>query len=242
MVELGLFDTLVPTASILTIFSLVSYILPKREVFGLYLLIWWAASVFLSLTNPFFEFEGQWGEKDGLGIGALVGFPAMNLLILLGWFRVDPSLRVFVFQKIKIWCLFAFNIYRLDGLSIVLPFWFGRVPAYLGIQMIVLDVVIGATAIGWTWITFFRGADALSDEWHRDVLWFWNSLGLYDLVSAYVALVMNYLGWGGPLVTQPAFSSVGFHPVPLIVLFQAPIAIAIHLLMLTSMDQIVQKQ
>lgn len=241
---LGLFDTLVPIASILTISFLTVHILPKYDTLGLFLLVWWASSVFLSLQNNFFAEAGTWSSSDWRGMVVLLGFPALTIGLFFHSFRTQSQLRTFLFKDMPLWAYFALHVYRLDGLSLILPFWNGTIPRYLGIQMIILDVVVGATSIPLAWLAYAGQFDRLpSSVGGLDLVWFWNSLGLYDLVSAYGILMLNFFGMGGVRwVTEPAFSAVGFHPIPLIVLFQAPLAIAIHALLLTHMDVILQKQ
>lgn len=238
----GLFDTLVPVASIVTISVLVVYILPKQECFGLFLLIWWTTSVIISLRSNLFVEAGKWSSYDWSGMVVLLSFPAMILCALYAWFQMQPKLRIFLYKEVPLWALFGLHAYRLDGLSIILPFWRGSIPKYLGLQMILLDVLIGATSIPLAWLTFSRGADAVASGWWKDCVWFWNSLGLYDLASAYIVLTMNFFQIGGAYVTDPALSTLGFHPIPLIVLFQAPLAVAIHILLLTSIESIIQNQ
>lgn len=173
---------------------------------------------------------------------ALVGIPTVVLTTIYVWLRVQQSLRLYVYKKVPLWAMFALNIYRLDGLSIILPFWRGTIPTYLGLQIIFLDVLIGITAIPLACIAYSKGADVVGDGWPKDFVFFWNSMGLYDLASAYVVLVMNFLKVGGTYVTDPALAMVGFHPIPLIVLFQAPLAIGIHILLMTCLDEIVARQ
>ena len=239
---LGLFDTLVPLASIITIFVLVVYILPKQEYFGLFFLIWWLVSVFISLRNDLFAEVGKWSSHDWIGMVVLVGIPTLILGSLYAWFQTQPKIRIFLYKDVPLWILFGLHVYRLDGMSIILPCWRGNIPWYLGLQMILLDVLIGASSIPLAWLAYSRGADAVASGWLKDFVWFWNSLGLYDLASAYVVLIMNFSRIGGTMVTDPALSTVGFHPIPLIVLFQGPLAIAIHSLLLTSMDEIIHRQ
>lgn len=142
--------------------------------------------------------------------------------------------------------MIALNIYRLDGLSIIMPFYHGKVPSFIGFQTIVLDVCMGATAIPFVWMLHPKiggGVDLLSKSprW-KDALWLWNSLGLYDLCSAYLILVLNWAGVGGAWITEPPLSRLGFHPFPFLILFQVPLAIAIHVLCLTNMDAIIEQQ
>lgn len=242
MVDLGLFDTLVPLASILTIASLVGFILPRNELFGLFLLLWWTISVYISVSGGLFESSSQWSHHDGNGMLLAIGLPAMVLTRLYTWFHTNPKLRRFFYKDLPLWMLFALNAYRLDGLSIVLPLSRGEIPKYLGFQMIVLDVMIGGSALVLAYLVRSKGVQSLATGWKRDFVWFWNSLGLYDLASAYFVLVLNYFQIGGSFLTEPSMAIVGVHPIPLIVLFQAPLAIAIHLYLLTCMEQIVEEQ
>jgi hypothetical protein len=144
--------------------------------------------------------------------------------------------------------MFAIHVYRLDGISLIGPLMNGTIPKYIGLQAMVLDILIGASSIPLLWMTYWNGIDPLAGGWRRDGLWLWNSLGLYDLVSGYVFLAMNFARLGesrtttSTLVTDPPLAVVGFHPIPLLVLFQAPLAMGTHLLMLTSMEVILQKQ
>jgi hypothetical protein len=239
---LGLFDTLVPIASIITVTVVVGYTLPKQEYLGLFFLIWWTLSVVISLNNGLFSSSTKWSPNDHWGMLVLAGLPLCMISILYIWFRSRPAIRVFCCKKVPLWSLIALHIYRLDGLSIIFPFWKGEIPKYLGFQTILLDVWMGATAIPFLWITYSQGADAVASGWRKDALWFWNSLGLYDLASAYVIFILNYCQVGGHFVTSPALSTLGFHPLPLIVLFQAPLAIAVHIFLLTSIDEILAQQ
>lgn len=239
---LGLFDTLVPVASILTVSGLTALILPRQEGFGLFLLVWWVIVVAISLQDKVFAKQNQWSRNDWMGLLLLIGFPLGVLVALYTWFRVRPAFRIFLYRNCPLWCMFAIHVYRLDGLSIIWPLMNGSIPKYLGLQTIFLDVLIGAMSIPLLWMTYWKGVGALEGGWQRDFVWFWNSLGLYDLASAYVILVMNFVRVGGSFVTDPPLTVVGFHPVPLIVLFQAPLAIGTHVFMLTSMDVIIQKQ
>ena len=76
----------------------------------------------------------------------------------------------------------------------------------------------------------------------RDVLWFWNSLGLYDVSSAYLVLILNVCGLGGSHITQPPLlPSLGKHPFPLLLLFQVPVAVALHILILTHIDELLKQ-
>jgi hypothetical protein len=156
------------------------------------------------------------------------------------------ALKPFVLQKIPLWSMTALHIYRLDGLSLVMAYKHGKVPTFIGFQTIVLDVWMGATAIPFTFLLHPQwggGVDRLAASCRlRDAFWLWNSLGLYDLCSAYVILIANWIGVGGAWITEPPLSRLGFHPFPLLILFQVPLAIGIHVLCLTQMDALIEQQ
>jgi len=237
MVDLGLFDTLVPIASIVTIVVLTIYTLPREQTLWLFFTVWWVISVFLSLSNSIFQNQSQWSHpRDCLGLMVLIGLPSLMLGILYTLYQTKNSVRNMIL-KAPLWALIALHVYRIDGASLLVPYLRGQVPKALGIQTLILDILIGATSLPIAWIVHTRGLKA-----NRQLIWFWNSLGLYDLSSAYLVLVFNYLGVGGRLLTEPPLSMAGFHPFPLIVLFQAPLAIAIHVLFLTCSDILVYKQ
>eukprot|EP00529_Nitzschia_sp_RCC80_P035780 CAMPEP_0113495454 /NCGR_PEP_ID=MMETSP0014_2-20120614/29619_1 /TAXON_ID=2857 /ORGANISM="Nitzschia sp." /LENGTH=171 /DNA_ID=CAMNT_0000389355 /DNA_START=864 /DNA_END=1379 /DNA_ORIENTATION=+ /assembly_acc=CAM_ASM_000159 len=154
-------------------------------------------------------------------------------------------------KDVPIWALVALHIYRLDGLSLITPFFNRTVPKFVGFQTIVLDVLIGATAVPLTWVLYHRRkTDRLNDNLLlpvplplKDVIWFWNSLGLYDVSSAYLIFILNCLGVGGELIVEPPLSKVVvFHPLPLLILFQMTLAFAIHVLLLLHWNEMVAWQ
>ena len=237
MVDLGLFDTLVPIASIVTIALLTIYTLPREQTLWLFLTAWWLISVFISLSNSLFQNQSQWSyPRDCLGLLVLIGLPSLMLGILYTLYQTKSSVRNAIL-KAPLWALICLHIYRMDGASLLVPYIQGQVPKALGLQTLILDILIGVSALPIAWIVHTRGLKA-----NRQLIWFWNSLGLYDLTSAYLVLLLNYMQIGGSLLTEPPLSMAGFHPFPLIILFQAPLAIAIHVLFLTCTDILIYKQ
>lgn len=209
------------------------------------------------------------------GVGIIVGIPFLMLLILWKWWKMEGSwpkhkgrylrstrgirlptvdpIQGFVFKHIPLWSMVAIHIYRLDGLSILIPFWNGEVPNFVGYQTILLDVIMGITAIPLTYLLYVprkpkaKGRGSCTKQkappsFLRDVLWFWNSLGLYDLCSAYLVLILNVFGLGGSHIAQPPLlPSLGRHPFPLLLLFQVPVAVAVHILILTYIDELLKQ-
>jgi hypothetical protein len=262
--NLGLLETFIPLSSIATVSVVVGFVLPRHQPLGLYLLAWWWIAVLISLaasattTNGsidkgeesasgfLFVSPSKWSQGDGRGMFLLVGSSAMTLGILISWFQSNQGMRGFILSKIPQWSLIALNIYRLDGLSIIMPFYKGYVPKFIGFQTIVLDVWMGVTALPLVLMLhpIWQGQTRrwLTRQKLKEVLWFWNSLGLYDLCSAYVIFLLNWAGVGGDWITHPPLSQLGFHPFPLLILFQVPLAISIHLIFLTHLDDLMDQQ
>ena len=277
-----LFDTFVPISSILTIFIVVGFTLPRHKFFGLFWLVWWVMAVCVSLFSVNGDIdnggEGLFPSSSMsdriLGITLLVGLPLCMMLVLLMWWKIEGSrqkhksrwgrsprdimlqnidpIQGLVLKNVPLWSMVAIHIYRLDGLSVLVPFWNGEVPNFVGYQTILLDVIMGITAIPLTYLLYVprnlraRGIDSTKAKlplpFLRDALWFWNSLGLYDLSSAYVVFVLNVCGWGGSHIIQPPLlPKLGRHPFPLLLLFQVPLAIAVHILILTHTDELMKQ-
>jgi hypothetical protein len=263
--NLGLLETFIPLSSVVTVSVAVGFVLPRHQPLGLFLLVWWWMAVLISLatitpitatTNSgndereesgfLFVSPSNWSIGDGRGMLLLLGFCTMTLVIIFLWFQRNERLRNFLITKIPLWSLIALHIYRLDGLSIVMPFYKGYIPPFIGFQIIVLDLWLGATAIPLAFLVHPMSQRQtrrfLTRQKLKEVLWFWNSLGLYDLSSAYLIFFLNWARMGGEWITQPPLSKLGFHPFPLLILFQVPLAISIHVLCLTQIDDLMDQQ
>ncbi|KAG7344942.1 hypothetical protein IV203_032473 [Nitzschia inconspicua] len=257
--NLGLLETFIPVSSIATVSVVVGFVLPRNQWFGLFLLVWWWLSVLISLSTTLadgddkpddyddrgflFASPSRWSSGDAWGMVVIVGGNAMVLCILYFWFhQKDCHLRRFFSQTIPLWGMIALNTYRLDGLSIIVPLYRGTIPTFIGFQTIVLDVWMGATAIPLAFLLHPKNLDTrrmvLTQQKLKQILWFWNSLGLYDLCSAFLIFLLNWAGVGGEWIVEPPLSRMGFHPFPLLILFQVPLAIAIHVLCLTHLDDL----
>ncbi len=285
-----LFDTFVPMSSILTIFIVTVFTLPRHQLFGLFWLLWWAMAAYFSLisvnddnyeTYPGDNIEGGLFPSSSIsdritGVSVIVGIPMIMLLLLWKWWKMEGSwpkqkgrygrsargirlptvdpIQGFVLKGVPLWSMVAIHIYRLDGLSVLVPFWNGEVPNFVGYQTIFLDVIMGITAIPLTYLLYVPRKSRAKEKggstktkrpptFLRDALWFWNSLGLYDLSSAYLVFILNVCGLGGSHITQPPLlPSLGRHPFPLLLLFQVPVAVAVHVLMLTHTDELLKQR
>jgi len=66
-----------------------------------------------------------------------------------------------------------------------------------------------------------------------------NLIGMFDLICAFGLVVLNFFGI---YQTTPELSFFGFYPNSLLVLYQVSIAISIHLLFLTQLDQLINAE
>ena len=240
--QIGLFDTLVPLASIATIFGVMGFFLSKHESsVAFFLLVWWTSSVIISLNGSLFSHPDRWSDGDGYGILWIVVFMVGFISTLLLWIQRSHRLRLFLCKRVPLVGWIVIHTYRLDGLSILFPFLRGNVvPNLLGWQTIVLEVAIGAGSLPLAWWAY-QGT-FLSKPWKKDIFGLWNSIGLYDLFSAYVVLILNFLKLGGKHVTEPPLAFAGVHPLPLLILFQAPLGILTHIFLLYHLEEILDHQ
>lgn len=263
--QIRLLETFIPLSSIVTVAVAVGYILPRHQSLGLFLLLWWGISVGISLstivtsddddkndgrTGSFlFHSPHHWSNGDGWGLLVLLGLNVTVLGTLYLWHHNRKSQRGgiqrFILDRIPLWGMVALHVYRLDGWSIVMPLYRGTVPTWIGYQMIVLDVCVGATALPLAVLLHpkilpSRKRKFLNSQRLKDTLWLWNTMGLSDLFSAYLIFILNWAGIGGAWITQPPLSQLGFHPFPLLILFQVPLAVAIHFICMTSIDDFIE--
>jgi hypothetical protein len=147
---------------------------------------------------------------------------------------------------VPLWSMITVHVYRIDGLSILVPLWEGdKIPKFVGYQTLVLDVIIGTIAIPLSFLLYkYEIRILLRHKLLKDILWLWNSLGLYDLCSGYVLLLLNYLSIGPASIIEPSnfLQILQRHPFILLISFQVPLAIIIHCLLLVKIDDIIEEQ
>jgi hypothetical protein len=121
--------------------------------------------------------------------------------------------------------LIILQLNRLSGASIFYQYKVGgHLPKYVGMQTALLDIFIATTSIPLAMLVKRKGLRAFQD-W----AYIWHSIGLFDMLSAFLMRVMNFCGVGGDMITQPPVALLGFHPFALIIFFQQTLAIAVQL-------------
>lgn len=247
IIIIGPFNWIIPLTSIITICIIGGYTLPKNQILGLFVILWWTASVLISLQNTFFHnkvITATWNyDTDWYGFLLMSIWPILIVSCLTGMYTFMPSIRKCILD-IPIWALLGIHCNRISGASIFYQYKIGgHLPYYIGLQTAIFDIIVSSTAIPLAlWVKRYGLMQQQSSysikihEW----IWNWNILGLFDMISAWLMRIMNYYGIGGSTITQPAITILGFHPFALIILFQQTLAISIHLFFITRMKQIIQ--
>lgn len=177
--------------------------------------IWFVTVVILAATEALQSERGI----GSLGIGLAVGIPIVVLLLSL--FRV-PSLRQGL-EHVSLTLLTAVHAVRILGVSFVVLYAEGRLPAPFAPVAGWGDITIGLAAVPVAWMVAKQMAG-----W-RGVLLVWNALGLADLVAA---VTLGTLSSPGPLhliAAEPATGLMSTLPWLLIPGFLVPLLATIHL-------------
>ncbi|MFV9506515.1 MAG: hypothetical protein AB4911_18350 [Oscillochloridaceae bacterium umkhey_bin13] len=178
---------------------------------------WLAAALGLSLVG-FFQAPDQFGTADLLGFGlfgTLMSLPPT--LFALAFWR-SPDLRTLVATIPNGW-LTGLQVYRLAGMIFLVLLINGQAPFWWALSTGLADLLVGLTALPL--------ACGLTRQatWARPAALGWNMLGLADFANSisYVGLVFF-----GLIMAVPAPALIGLHPLALIALFQVPLAIISH--------------
>lgn len=179
--------------------------------------LWLGAALTASLIG-FFQNPTRFGADDLLGFllfGTLMTVPPM--IFLLGMWRSDQLRRLI--GAIPTPWLVGLEVYRIAGVIFLGLLAAGQVPVWWGVSTGIADLLIGATALPLAW------GLARNARWAHPAAISWNLLGLADFAHA---IGYVFLAFFGAIVAVPAPALIGLHPLALIALFQVPLAIIIH--------------
>lgn len=190
-----------------------------RPASRLLVLVWiWMATALTASLVGFFQNPTRFTAADLSGFllfGTLMSLPLIGFL--LGVWR-SALLRELVAAIPTPW-LVGLQVYRLGGVIFLVLLAAGQVPAWWGWITGITDLLIGATALLLAW-GLVRNAN-----WARPAAIGWNLLGLADFAHA---IGFVFLVFFGVIAADPAPALIGLHPLALIALFQVPLAIIIH--------------
>jgi hypothetical protein len=167
---------------VVTLVVLFGQTLNERAVIAGALISWFAA-VLAAGASGILQNEGGLGTP---GLGATVAL-ALTALTLFGLGRDRRRARIL---EAPLPALIAVQAVRALGVSFILLYFAGRLPAPFAPTAGWGDIFIGVTALPMAYLAARAG-----DTW-RGAIWLWNSLGLLDLV---VAVGLGATSAPGPL-------------------------------------------
>ena len=186
-----------------------------RVRIALWLSSWFVAVVILAATRALYYEHGL--GSPGLGIA--VALPIVILCFVV--VRVQ-SLRE-AFRRVPLWLLAGVHTVRLLGISFIILYAAGRLPAPFAPVAGWGDIFVGATALPVAWLAYRRPANA------RPILWIWNLVGLVDLVAAVGLGVISSPGPQRLIFAEPSSAIMTTLPWLLIPGFLVPLLFAVHI-------------
>ncbi len=177
--------------------------------------IWFVVVVILAATRALYN-EHRLGTP---GLGLAIALPIAILCLTVA--RVQ-SLRE-AFHRVPLWLLVGLHTVRLLGVSFVILFAAGRLPAPFAPVAGWGDIFVGATAVPVAWLAYRQTVNA------RGILLIWNVIGIADLIAA---VGLGATSSPGPLrliFAEPSSAIMMTLPWLLIPGFLVPLLVAVHI-------------
>ena len=245
--KLGTFFSTTPFIAVAIVLASAGYTYRcGHSLLAIYFTCWFILSYTIATQDFFLSNPNSWNYQAGDITGALMFgmWPLVPLPIFYGLYKNDiKGIKEFVLHKLPPHYLIGLQTYRIAGACFSYMYMNGSMTNYCGLQTGILDIFIGLTSLplaGCTALLLGKQRKKNTDRQKRNmnqlrrVVYVWNIVGLYDLLSAYAMFAANFLGLYD--TGEYALSVFAFYPISLIALFQVPLAIGIHILFLTSMD------
>jgi hypothetical protein len=176
---------------------------------------WFALVVILAATRALYYERGLGAP----GLGIAVALPIAVLCFVVA--RVT-SLRE-GFRRVPLWLLVGVHTVRVLGISFIILYAAGRLPAPFAPVAGWGDIFVGATALPAAWLAYRRPAMA------RPTLWIWNVIGLADLIAAIGLGVISSPGPQRLIFAEPSSAIMTTLPWLLIPGFLVPLLFAVHI-------------
>ena len=176
---------------------------------------WFALVVILAATRALYYERGLGAP----GLGIAVALPIAVLCFVVA--RVK-SLRE-GFRRAPLWLLVGVHTVRVLGISFIILYAAGRLPAPFAPVAGWGDIFVGATALPAAWLAYRRPAMA------RPTLWIWNVIGLADLIAAIGLGVISSPGPQRLIFAEPSSAIMTTLPWLLIPGFLVPLLFAVHI-------------
>jgi hypothetical protein len=180
-----------------------------------WLAAWFVVVVILAATRALY-YEGGLGAP---GLGIAVALPIAVLCIVVAR---TQALRE-EFHRVPLWLLVGVHVVRLLGISFIILYTAGRLPAPFASAAGWGDIFVGATALPVAWFAYRRPTNV------RPILWVWNIVGVADLIAAVGLGVISSPGPLRLIFAEPSSAIMATLPWLLIPGFLVPLFFAIHI-------------
>jgi hypothetical protein len=177
--------------------------------------LWFVLVVILAATRALYY-------EHGLGAPGLAIAVTLPIAVLCFVVARVHSLRE-GFHRVPLWLLVGVHTVRVLGISFIILYAAGRLPAPFAPVAGWGDILVGVIALPVAWLAYRRPANA------RPILWIWNLVGLVDLI---VAVGLGVISSPGPqrlIFAEPSSAIVTTLPWLLIPGFLVPLLFAVHI-------------
>jgi len=186
-----------------------------RTRIATWLTAWFVVVVILAATRALY-YEGGLGAP---GLGVAVALPIAVLCIVVAR---TQALRE-EFHRVPLWLLVGVHVVRLLGISFIILYTAGRLPAPFASAAGWGDIFVGATALPVAWFAYRRPTDV------RSMIWIWNVIGIADLINAVGLGVISSPGPQRLIFAEPSSAIMATLPWLLIPGFLVPLLFAVHI-------------
>jgi len=176
---------------------------------------WFVVVVILAATRALY-YEHGLGSP---GLGMAVALPIVILCVVVARIR---SLRE-GFHRVPLWLLVGVHAVRLLGISFIILYAAGRLPAPFAPVAGWGDIFVGAMAAPVAWLAYRQIANA------RAIVWTWNLIGIADLIAAVGLGVMSSPGPLRLIFAEPSSAIMTTLPWLLIPGFLVPLLFMVHI-------------
>lgn len=202
--------------------SIAMYSWNKYRPIGYGILTWFFIAFALAQI-PYFQNSQSWTPGDWKGFlafGSLLMIPV--LVLIIAWLK-NQKFAAFL-DQIPTWLLISTQVYRFAGIFFLVFYFQDKLPFEIGVVNGLLDIIVAASAIILALLVYKTGNKC------NKLVFTWNGLGLLDFMSAFTVVGLSFFGL---MSVSPAPTPMGLYPLTLISIFQVPLAMFIHIYLIT---------
>ena len=217
---------LVSTQAFLIAAAVSCYSWSRYRLFSYLVLIWFFVALGLAQI-PYFQNDQSWTTGDWKGFLPFVSLLSIPVIALLFAWRKSQKFQAFLDQT-PTWVFVLTQVYRLAGVTFLVYFFQDKLPWHVGLVSGTLDTVVAIGAIPVAYLVYKYGAKVNS------LLVAWNVLGLLDFAISFTIVSLSFIGL---ISLSPEPTLLGMPPLTLISIFQVPLAIFIHIYLLSKITR-----